>query len=86
MQESLIELLRCPVTRSPFTIKIIKKAIKILDNQEYDVIDEGVLFASHGWFYPVIRGIPKTNIEAINDYDDFLKVAIPDFAEERKNY
>ena len=83
MQESLIELLRCPVTRSSFTINIIKKSKKILDNQEVEVIDEAVLFAADSWFYPVINGIPRLNIEAVIDYADFLKSAVPDF-EERK--
>ena len=84
MQESLIELLRCPVTRSSFTINIIKKSKKILDNQEVEVIDEAVLFAADSWFYPVINGIPRLNIEAVIDYADFLKSAVPDFEERKK--
>ncbi len=83
MQESLVDLLRCPVTRSRLSMIIIKKGIKILDGEEIEVIDEAVLFAADSWFYPVINGIPRLNIEAVIDYADFLKSAIPDFAERK---
>ena len=84
MQESLVELLRCPVTRSMLTINIIKKSKKLLDQQEVEVIDEAVLFATDSWFYPVIKGVPRLNVEAIIDHEDFLKLAVPDFAERKK--
>ncbi len=78
MQESIVELLRCPVTRSRFSLDIIKTTKKILDNQEAEVIEEAVLYAD-AWFYPVIKGIPRLHIEAIIDYEDFLKMVVPDY-------
>lgn len=84
MQYSLLEFLRCPVTRSSFEISIIKKSIKILDGEEIDVIEEAVLFAAEGWFYPVVKGIPRLNVEAIYDYADFLRSAVPDYEERKK--
>ena len=84
MQHSLLEFLRCPVTRSSFTIDIIKKSKKILDNTEVDVIEEAVLFADEGWFYPVVKGIPRLNVEAIYDYADFLRLAVADYEERKK--
>lgn len=84
MQDSLLEFLRCPVTRSSFTIDIIKKAKKVLDNAEVDVIEEAVLFADEGWFYPVVNGIPRLNVEAIYDYADFLRLAVADYEERKK--
>lgn len=83
MQDSLLEWLRCPVTRSKLTINIIKKTKKILDGAEIEQIDEAVLFAKDDWFYPVIKGIPRLNIEAINDYAEFLKAALPDYTERK---
>jgi SAM-dependent methyltransferase/uncharacterized protein YbaR (Trm112 family) len=81
MQESILAYLRCPVTRSRLTVNIVKKAIKILDGEEIDVIKEAVLFASEGWFYPVVKGIPRLNVEAVCDYADFLRSAMPDYEE-----
>jgi SAM-dependent methyltransferase/uncharacterized protein YbaR (Trm112 family) len=84
MQDSLLAFLRCPVTRSRLTVNNVKKAIKILDGVEIDVIEEAVLFASEGWFYPVVKGIPRLNVEAVYDYADFLRSVLPDY-EERKH-
>jgi SAM-dependent methyltransferase len=66
------------------TLQVVKIARKVLDGVEVDVIEEAVLFAEGGWFYPVIKGIPRLNVEAINDYEEFLKAVLPDYPE-RKN-
>jgi SAM-dependent methyltransferase/uncharacterized protein YbaR (Trm112 family) len=84
MQESLLELLRCPVTRSQLTIFKIKSAIKILDNKEVAIIDEAILYASELWFYPVIKGIPRLNVEAVVDYEVFLKTHVPDYDQRKE--
>jgi uncharacterized protein YbaR (Trm112 family) len=84
MLESLLGLLRCPVTRSEFTITVIKKAIKILDNNEVEIIEEAVLFAADFWFYPVIKGVPRLNVEAVIDYADFLKGVFRIMQKEKK--
>ncbi len=84
MQESLIGLLRCPVTRTALTINIIKKGVKILDNEEAEVIEEAVLFATDFWFYPVIKGVPRLNVEAVIDYAGFLKSVVPDYTERKE--
>jgi SAM-dependent methyltransferase/uncharacterized protein YbaR (Trm112 family) len=84
MQESLLEFLRCPVTRSGFKVEIIKKSKRVLDAVETDVIDEAVLFADEGWFYPVVKGIPRLNVEALYDYADFLRLAVTDYEERKK--
>ena len=84
MQESLIELLRCPVTKSELTITILKKTKKILDGNEVEVIEEGILFASENWFYPIIKCIPRLNVEALIDHADFLQAVLPDYEERKK--
>lgn len=84
MQESLVPLLRCPVTRTKLSLNTIKKAKKKLDGQETDVIEEGVLFADTDWFYPVIKGVPRLNVEAVLDHANFLKSAVPDYEDRLK--
>jgi len=83
MQEALIKLLRCPITRSSFTMAILKKGKKKLDGQLVDTIEEAVLYTDNDCFYPVIKGIPRLTVEAIVDYEFFLKTAITDY-EQRK--
>ena len=83
MQESLIDLLRCPVTRSKLRIDVIKKKKKELDGQLADIIDEAILYADADWFYPVIKGIPRLTVEAVIDYETFMKQTMPDFINKR---
>ena len=75
MQESLLPLLRCPVTRTALTIKVIKRADKIFNGESVSIIEEAVLYAEVDWIYPVIKGIPRLNVEAFLDFDEFLKHA-----------
>lgn len=84
MQESLLEILRCPVTKSKLSLKIIRRVDKILDGQPVSSIEEGILYAEHDWFFPVVKGIPRLLVEAIMDYEDFLQQHLPDFDERKK--
>ncbi len=75
MQESLLSLLRCPVTRTALTVRVLKKADKIFDGKTVSIVEEALLFAEADWIYPVIGGIPRLNVEAFLDYETFLKQA-----------
>ncbi len=81
MQESLLPLLRCPVSRGALTASILKKSTKILNGESREIIDEAVLYASEGWFYPVIKGIPRLNVEAFLDHKQFLRSAVNNYDE-----
>lgn len=81
MQESLLPLLRCPVTRSALTLKVIKQVDKEYNNGNSNVIEEGVLYAAEDWFYPIVKGIPRLTVEAFLDYETFLNSVQPDYAE-----
>ena len=85
MLQSLVELLRCPVTRSRLTIVTIKEAKKELDGQIVDIIAEGILYADKDWFYPVINGVPRLMVESIIDYEGFLCKNISNFKELKRN-
>jgi len=85
MKESLIPLLRCPVSRSPLQLQVISRGNKIFDGVNQGIIENAVLFADTEWFYPVIDGIPRLNVEAFLDYADFLGRHLPDYAA-RKQY
>jgi len=66
MHPSLLEILRCPVTRSPLKLKTISCF------PGSDEIADGILFADEDWFYPIINGIPRLTVEAFIDYEKFL--------------
>jgi len=73
MQESLIRLLRCPVTNTALSGKFLKWSDKILDGEKISCIEEGILYATQDWYYPIIKGIPRLNVEAFIDHEDFFK-------------
>ena len=79
MIESLISILRCPVTRRPLTLQKIKISNRQYENINVEIIDEGILFGEEGWFYPLYKGIPRMNIEAIYEFKDFLSKYLPDY-------
>ena len=85
MQELLLPLLRCPVTRTALTVRVIKNGHKILNGEMVGVIDEAILYAEEGWFYPVINGIPRLNVEAFIDYEDFLKANDTTYQNRKEN-
>ncbi|TMI75087.1 MAG: methyltransferase domain-containing protein [Bacteroidetes bacterium] len=78
MQPSLLEILRCPVTRSPLELQTISC---FPGSSE---ISDGILFATEDWFYPVIRGIPRLTVEAFLDYSDFLQNHLADYSSRKE--
>ncbi len=75
MQESLMMLLRCPVSKSALRLQVISSSFKQYHQQQQEVIEEGILYADEDWFYPVIKGIPRLIVEACVDYEPFLRAA-----------
>ncbi len=81
----LIDIVRCPVTRSKLRMVIIKEGEKVLDGAITEVIEEAVLYAEKDWFYPVINGVPRLNVEAFLEYADFLSRHAHDYAQRKEN-
>jgi SAM-dependent methyltransferase/uncharacterized protein YbaR (Trm112 family) len=90
MQLELLETLRCPVTKTKLTLKIIKEEIRKFDTVNIPVITEGILFAEKDWFYPIIKSIPRLCIESFIDYKDFFADKMSDYHEKanllKENY
>lgn len=84
MQERLLDLLRCPVTRTPLQLQVISKPAQPIHGIAGDEITEGILFAQNDWFYPVINGIPRMLIESFLDYEAFFVKHMPDYATRKK--
>jgi 2-polyprenyl-3-methyl-5-hydroxy-6-metoxy-1,4-benzoquinol methylase len=84
MHLSLLKLLRCPVTRTPLRIEVISRTTKNFNGIAEEIIDEGILFAEVDWFYPVIKGIPRLNVEAFIDHQGFLQKHLSDYKERKK--
>lgn len=85
MQESTILLLRCPISRSPLTLQVISRVSKTFNTGEEEIINEGILYATTEWFYPIIEGVPRMGVDAFLEYADFFKLHMPEY-QERRNH
>ena len=81
MQYKLLDVLRCPVTKSKLTLQVIKEKEQHFENQNVTIIEEGILFSAAEWFYPIIDGIPRLCVEAFIDYQHFLLLHMKDYTE-----
>ncbi len=84
MQASLLQLIRCPVSRTTLQLQVISQTKKVYEGTEYDIIQNGILFANNDWFYPIIDGIPRLIVEAFLDYSDFFVQHLPDYSSRKK--
>lgn len=84
MQYKLLEILRCPVTKSKLTLTVIKEIEQTFEHTLLSTIDQGILFSDTQWFYPIIDGIPRLCVEAFIDYKEFLLIHLPDYIEKAK--
>lgn len=81
MQYKLLDILRCPVTKSKLTLQVIKEKEQHFKNCNITVIEEGILFSETDWFYPIIEGIPRLCVEAFIDYKEYLFMHMKDYTE-----
>ena len=77
MNQTLLTMLRCPVTRSTLQLQVISKS--------GDEILEGILRANKHWFYPIIGGIPRLFIEAYDEYKSFFLQHLPEYEQMSKS-
>jgi len=78
MQPSLLQILRCPVTRSPLKLQPISCF------PGSNEIANGILFANEDWFYPIIKGIPRLTVEAFIDYENFFRQHYAEYLPRKK--
>ena len=84
MQYKLLEILRCPGTKSKLSLQVIKEKEQSFGNVVFTTIEEGILFSDKEWFYPIINGIPRLCVEAFIDYKEFLSDHLPDYKKKLK--
>lgn len=83
MQEKLLSYLRCPVSRQKLEIRIIDTKVKTYANVTIDEIYTAILYAPNGFVYPVIKGIPRMQVESILCFNEFWLANLPDFKEQK---
>lgn len=72
MQQHLLDLLRCPVTKTKLSFQLISVFKKKYGTIEVEEIREALLFSETGLIFPVINGVPRMLVEALFDNADFI--------------
>jgi SAM-dependent methyltransferase/uncharacterized protein YbaR (Trm112 family) len=85
MQESAVQLLRCPVTRSPLRLQVISTRSTKGNPSTSSFVSEGILFADADWFYPIIDGIPRLLVESFLDQQDFFEKHLPSYSTRKRD-
>ena len=84
MQSKVLNTICCPVTRSELKLISFSDSLrKYLDAEVTECI-EGVLTSESGWMLPVIGGIPRLQLDAFLQYEEFLSKRYPDFQKNKE--
>lgn len=84
MLPRLTEKLRCPISKSPLRIEVIREGSRKYGDLVLQEVEEGILFSEEGFVFPVIDGIPRLLVESVLVYEAFLKEHIPGFNEVKR--
>lgn len=80
MQDKLLSLLRCPLSREVLDCTVIARQMRhYSDGSSENEVWTGVLRSPLGFIFPIKDGIPRLLVEAFVDYADFLKPLVPDY-------
>ena len=85
MDKRLLPLLCCPVTRGALSLEVITEKKSGPGESGGQLVSEGILFAAEDWCYPIVQGIPRLNVEAFWDHEDFLRLHLPDYAVRKRS-
>lgn len=77
MRPELLDLLRCPVSRAPLRLEVI-------ENAPDGSVQSGLLHSPTGFVFPIVDGVPRLLVEAMDDHEVFLAKNCPDFFAKKK--
>src|ERR1041384_3330844 len=90
MQSKVLNKLICPVSRTELQLISFSENQREYSNAEVTECLEGVLISESGWMYPVVGGIPRFQLDAFLQYEEFLSKNYKDYKKHKeellKNY
>ena len=84
MKESLIEVLRCPLTMAKLGLEIYEKEERNYGNVIVSEVKSGALISSSGYVFPIVNGVPRMQMESFLEHEEFLKKNFKGFPESKK--
>lgn len=85
MQEKILQWLCCPINKKKLELIIFEKKVKEYSDKHIEEYYNALLKSETGWIYPVVNGIPRMQLDAFLEYEDFLINFYKDYKEEKDN-
>lgn len=85
MLQKHFALIVCPVCGHAPALQIINEEEREYADGKIREITEAIIFSSCGFFFPVVDGIPRLQVEAVYDYSTFLQKKMNDYESRMKN-
>jgi SAM-dependent methyltransferase/uncharacterized protein YbaR (Trm112 family) len=85
MLQKHFALIVCPVCSHKPELQILSEGERIYDGGKIREINEAIIFSACGFFFPVVDGIPRLQVEAVYDYSTFLQKNMNDYELRLKN-
>jgi len=79
MNYSLMQILRCPLTKKELKLQVISEFDRTYQGKAIREIKDGILSSDSGLVFPIIDGVPRMLIEAFDDYSAWLEKNMADF-------
>jgi 2-polyprenyl-3-methyl-5-hydroxy-6-metoxy-1,4-benzoquinol methylase/uncharacterized protein YbaR (Trm112 family) len=73
MKETLVDILRCPLTKEKLTMEVYEREERTYSSVKVSEIKSGLLIAPCGYLYPIVKGVPRLQVESFIEHDDFLR-------------
>ncbi len=84
MLQEHFSLIVCPVCGKKPELSILEERVKLVDGITTNEINAAIIFSSCGFFFPVVDGIPRLQVEAVYDFSEFFQNHLPDFSQRMK--
>ena len=85
MKESLIDILRCPLTMEKLTLEVYEKEERSYGDVKVSEIKSGLLLSPCGYLFPIVSGVPRMQMESFLEHEEFIKKHKKDYESLKKN-
>lgn len=84
MQIKITEKLCCPVSKQPMELNVVEKTQRVYKGETREEIISAMFFSLNGFFYPVIDGVPRLQLESFLEYSDFCRLHVSNYDERKQ--
>jgi len=73
MKDSLVEVMRCPLTMGKFSLDIYEREDKKYGDVTISEIKSGLLTSPCGYIFPIVKGVPRIQMESFLEHEAFIR-------------